>query len=237
MNITAVPDLSQVNATQVVTIYDDAQWDHVYKNDDLSCAEKVSYAVAACPCKTTSGSVIADCSTCSYLLSSTTSNEYLRSIRVNSLLRARWFYMAISNCGGAWNGDDAPVAVSSYQGHFVNNGDRFKYEFSYDEFGIFQMCICFLGLYSILLLVLAWIKRHAKQKGLQYVVVKFLFASVLVEWIGLLFNLIHYAKYSSDGTGVPELNDAYFCTCTACAAQKGALAAMMRVAVLLFFFF
>lgn len=100
---------------------------------------------------------------------------------------------------------------------------HFRYEFSQDVQGIFQASCFFLVLYWCLLFVLAWIKNHAKGKGLQYVVVKYVFVSMLVQWVGLLFNLAHYAKYAHDGVGVPELESSYFCSSHAHARARAHL--------------
>ncbi len=72
------------------------------------------------------------------------------------------------------------------------------------------MSIFFFILYCILLVLLAWIKQHAKAKGMQYTVVKYVFISVALNTLALLFNLSHYGRLGHDGVGRIGLEHAHF---------------------------
>lgn len=164
-------------------------WHSVYGNNDLSCVQKRDRSKLHYPIE----------------LLATLGGSY--SYTITGII-PRWWYITISHCEG--EGLDAPIGVAYYSMHFTNRTGFWSFEFSKDVQGIAEMSIFFLCLYWVLLGALAWIKRHAKSKGLQYTVVKYLFVSVLIDFVALLFNMAHYTKFASDGVGVPELEHAYF---------------------------
>lgn len=181
------------DSPQMISFYanDFNGWHHVYKNNALTCAQKRDAAKLTYPL--------------AHLKAYGNTYQY----PVGGVI-PRWWYIAISNCDGGHNGTLGGLGISYYKIHFTNRTGIWSYEFSKDEQGILEMSIFFLLLYWILLFVLAWIKRHAKGKGLQYTVIKFLFMSVLVDWVALLFNMAHYARFSQDGIGSPGLSHAHF---------------------------
>jgi len=122
----------------------------------------------------------------------------------------RWWFVAVVNCYGGPGGTPSGIDLDSWEIHFTNQPGMFTYEFSYDVQGIPEMNIVFFMLYSTLLIVLAWNKRHAKEKGMQYTVTKYLFVSVLVDCIAFIFNLAHYCKFAQDGIGITPLEGAFF---------------------------
>jgi hypothetical protein len=142
----------------------------------------------------------------------TAANNYTRSYTVGGIV-PRWWYITVSNCDGD-GGNSSPVpgaiGLSYWRIHFTNRTGFWSYEYSKDVQGVLEMSIFFLILYWCLLFLLGWIKQHAKGKGLQYTVVKFVFVSVILDFVALLFNLAHYARFGHDGIGVPELEHAYF---------------------------
>jgi hypothetical protein len=122
----------------------------------------------------------------------------------------KWWYVAVANCNGGPGGTEGEIGLDYFYIHFTNQQGYWSYEYSKDVQGICEMSITFLSLYLVLLAVLAWIKQHAKQKNLQYTVVKYLFVSLALEAAALLFNLCHYAKFGVDGIGVPALEAMYY---------------------------
>ena len=75
----------------------------------------------------------------------------------------------------------------------------------------FVLCGFSVLLIHVLLLVLAWSKNHAKGKGMQYTVLKYLFVSVAIDWFAFMLNIGHFGKFAQNGIGQPGLEAAFFC--------------------------
>jgi hypothetical protein len=183
--------------TQMVVFYADQEesWPSVY-GSDKSCLEKVAVAKKAYPIQWLD-----------------TAPDAPHSYQYDIIgIIPRWWYIAVANCANKdANTTDQGLAIAYWSIHFTNHGGLWTYEFSQDVQGIFQMCCFFLVLYWLMMFVLAWIKNHAKGKGLQYEVIKYVFVSMLIQWVGLLFNMSHYARYAHDGIGVTGLEQSFFC--------------------------
>ena len=164
-------------------------WHSVYGNKDLTCIQK------------------RDRSKVHYTIETLVAVQNTFQYTVTGVI-PRWWYIAVSHCETV--GVEAPIGIAYYSIHFTNRTGYWSYEFSKDVQGIAEMSIFFLCLYWLLLGSLAWIKQHAKSKGLQYTVIKYLFVSVLIDFVALLFNMAHYLKFANDGVGVPGLEHAYF---------------------------
>lgn len=164
----------------------------VYKNNSMTCQEKVDVAKR------------------SFSASLLKQQNYTYEYNIEGRI-PRWWFMTISNCRGGPNGTEAGLMIEYWNVHFTNRDGLFQYEFSKDVQGIAEMCIFFLIFYALLLIVLGWMQHHAKQKQLQCLIIKYVFASVLIEWIGIIFLFAHYIKLAHDGVGVKQLESAHFC--------------------------
>jgi hypothetical protein len=194
VSFTMIEDAYVTGETQQISFYADQEdsWFAAYGNNDLSCSQKVALAKRTYP------------------LAWLKQTNYTFLYDVAGIV-PRWWYITLSNCHGGEGGTEAGLKVSYWRVHFTNRTGLFSFEFSKDVQGILEMSIFFLVLYWCMMFLLAWIKNHAKQKNLQYTVVKYIFISMLIEWIALLFNMAHYAKFAYDGIGVPGLETTYFC--------------------------
>ena len=187
-----------IPSNQQIAFYADQEevWGATYGNNSLSCNQKVGNAKAAYPIR-------------QLVL---TNNTWGYSV-VGII--PRWWFITVSNCApldglGRELRPDGTIEIIFYEIHFTNKAGIYQYEFSKDVQGILEMSIFFLCLYWILMFVLAWIKQHAKEKNLQYTVVKEVFISMLIEWFALMLNLIHYAKFAHDGEGIIGCSYAYY---------------------------
>jgi hypothetical protein len=198
VSFTFIQDSSvKTSLTQELVLYADQEqsWPSVY-GSDMACIDKVRAAKKSYPIQ---------------WLDSAPEKAHSYQYEIIGII-PRWWYIAVANCANQReNTTDQGLAIAYWNIHFTNNGGLWTYEFSQDVQGIFQMSCFFLVLYWLMMFVLAWIKNHAKGKNLQYQVVKYVFVAMLIQWVGLLFNLAHYAKYAHDGIGVPELESSFFC--------------------------
>jgi len=188
--------------TQTILFYPDNEelWHKVYGSDSMTCAEKVEVARQG-----------GKCNACVVQLSHLTKPAYNHTVLYPiGTVVPRWWYIATANCAGGPGGTEAGVGLDYYRIHFTNRRGFFQYEYSKDVQGILEMSIFFFALYSVLLVVLAWIKQHAKAKAMQYTVVKYVFVAVALDAFGLMLNLAHYAKFGHDGVGTEGLEHAHF---------------------------
>lgn len=184
---------------QQISFYADQEdaW-HLAYTGGLTCQERVDLAAKTFP------------------LEWLRATNYTYSYEVAGII-PRWWFIAISNCrtttsssSGSGGVQTSSLDIRSYEIHFTNRAGLFQHEFSKDVHGIFEMTINYLVLYGVLLIVLVWMKIHAKSKGMQYMIIKYIFLSMMIQWLGLCWNLIHYATYAYDGIGVSSLESTHF---------------------------
>lgn len=181
-------------ANQRVNFYSDddgggsKSWDDIYKDDSLTCQQKVDAAKKSYSISQLGGTKI---------------------IPVTGSV-PRWWYVTVSNCG-ATPAADAGVKLSAWYLHFMNKSGTFTKEFSMEEQGILEMSIFFLILFAILMSLLGCSGLTAKKRSQPYTVVQVVFISLLLEFIALIFNIAHYAKFAEDGKGVFALAALWYC--------------------------
>jgi len=127
-------------------------------------------------------------------------NNQTGTMNPSQAARAYFWYFAVADCAANSQGLDLKYSIS-----YINPGNFWWAQFSYDEQGIPQMYL-FFSLYYLLLLIMqirAAIRLH--QIDSLHPIVRILSVTVIVHFLSCVTSLIHYLVYGGDGVGAPGL--------------------------------
>ncbi|NP_001267418.1 transmembrane protein 145 precursor [Pan troglodytes] len=192
-----VPNISglQTKCCQNILLYfdDPSQWPAVYKAGDKDCLAKESvirpennqvinlttqYAWSGCQVVSEEGTRYLSCS----------SGRSFRSVR------ERWWYIALSKCGG----DGLQL---EYEMVLTNGKSFWTRHFSADEFGILETDVTFLLIFILIFFLSCYFGYLLKGRQLLHTTYKMFMAAAGVEVLSLLFFCIYWGQYATDGIG------------------------------------
>ncbi|XP_027286133.1 transmembrane protein 145 isoform X2 [Cricetulus griseus] len=178
----------------ILLYFDDpSQWPAVYKARDKDCLAKESvirpennqvinlttqYAWSGCQVVSEEGTRYLSCS----------SGRSFRSVR------ERWWYIALSKCGG----DGLQL---EYEMVLTNGKSFWTRHFSADEFGILETDVTFLLIFTLIFILSCYFGYLLKGRQLLHTTYKMFMAAAGVEVLSLLFFCIYWGQYATDGIG------------------------------------
>nr|XP_012613964.1 transmembrane protein 145 isoform X1 [Microcebus murinus] len=185
----------QAKCCQNILLYfdDPSQWPAVYKAGDKDCLAKESvirpennqvinlttqYAWSGCQVVSEEGTHYLSCS----------SGRSFRSVR------ERWWYIALSKCGG----DGLQL---EYEMVLTNGKSFWTRHFSADEFGILETDVTFLLIFILIFFLSCYFGYLLKGRQLLHTTYKMFMAAAGVEVLSLLFFCIYWGQYATDGIG------------------------------------
>nr|XP_044990447.1 transmembrane protein 145 isoform X1 [Jaculus jaculus] len=185
----------EVKCCQNILLYfdDPSQWPAVYKAKDKDCMAKESvirpennqvinlttqYAWSGCQVVSEEGTRYLSCS----------SGRSFRSVR------ERWWYIALSKCGG----DGLQL---EYEMVLTNGKSFWTRHFSADEFGILETDVTFLLIFILIFFLSCYFGYLLKGRQLLHTTYKMFMAAAGVEVLSLLFFCIYWGQYATDGIG------------------------------------
>ncbi|XP_043936721.1 transmembrane protein 145 isoform X2 [Protopterus annectens] len=182
----------------ILLYFDDpSQWPAVYKKEDQDCYMKESvirpennqvinlttqYAWSGCQVVTEDGVRYFSC----------VGGRSFRSVR------ERWWYIALSKCGG----DGLEL---EYEMKLTNGQSFWTKHFSADEFGILETDITFLVIFILIFLLSCYFGYILKGRQLLHTTYKMFMMAAGMEVISLIFFCAYYSQYAKDGIGNPSL--------------------------------
>ncbi|XP_018326624.1 transmembrane protein 145, partial [Agrilus planipennis] len=115
--------------------------------------------------------------------------------------RERWWFIAISNCGG-----NKGINVK-YKLLMTNGppGDYWHEHFSADEFYVLPVLLAYSVAYSFLLLAVIVCTIELKARQLLHSTYKLFTSSVIIQFFGVVFKTLAYMKFAFNGLGSPKL--------------------------------
>lgn len=116
------------------------------------------------------------------------------------VVRAYFWYFAVADCSNSSDGLDVQYSLK-----YLNPGNFWWAQFSYDEQGIPQMYIAFTLFYIILLIFQVQSAVALYHLESFHPIVRLLTGTVIVQLLSVTSLLIHYLIFGSDGIGVPAL--------------------------------
>uniref|UniRef100_A0A8D2JS88 Transmembrane protein 145 n=1 Tax=Sciurus vulgaris TaxID=55149 RepID=A0A8D2JS88_SCIVU len=185
----------EAKCCQNILLYfdDPSQWPAVYKAGDKDCLAKESvirpennqvinlttqYAWSGCQVVSEEGTRYLSCS----------SGRSFRSVR------ERWWYIALSKCGG----DGLQL---EYEMVLTNGKSFWTRHFSADEFGILETNVTFLLIFILIFFLSCYFGYLLKGRQLLHTTYKMFMAAAGVEVLSLLFFCIYWGQYATDGIG------------------------------------
>ncbi|XP_035140475.1 transmembrane protein 145 isoform X1 [Callithrix jacchus] len=185
----------EAKCCQNILLYfdDPSQWPAVYKSGDKDCLAKESvirpennqvinlttqYAWSGCQVVSEEGTRYLSCS----------SGRSFRSVR------ERWWYIALSKCGG----DGLQL---EYEMVLTNGKSFWTRHFSADEFGILETDVTFLLIFILIFFLSCYFGYLLKGRQLLHTTYKMFMAAAGVEVLSLLFFCIYWGQYATDGIG------------------------------------
>ncbi|KAL1769440.1 transmembrane protein 145 isoform X1 [Sigmodon hispidus] len=185
----------EAKCCQNILLYfdDPSQWPAVYKTRDKDCLAKESvirpennqvinlttqYAWSGCQVVSEDGTRYLSCS----------SGRSFRSVR------ERWWYIALSKCGG----DGLQL---EYEMVLTNGKSFWTRHFSADEFGILETDVTFLLIFTLIFILSCYFGYLLKGRQLLHTTYKMFMAAAGVEVLSLLFFCIYWGQYATDGIG------------------------------------
>ncbi|KAM6152989.1 transmembrane protein 145 isoform 2-T2 [Erethizon dorsatum] len=185
----------EAKCCQNILLYfdDPSQWPAVYKAGDKDCLAKESvirpennqvinlttqYAWSGCQVVSEEGTRYLSCS----------SGRSFRSVR------ERWWYIALSKCGG----DGLQL---EYEMVLTNGKSFWTRHFSADEFGILETDVTFLLIFILIFFLSCYFGYLLKGRQLLHTTYKMFMAAAGVEVLSLLFFCIYWGQYATDGIG------------------------------------
>ncbi|XP_057349584.1 transmembrane protein 145 isoform X7 [Manis pentadactyla] len=189
----------EAKCCQNILLYfdDPSQWPAVYKAGDKDCLAKESvirpennqvinlttqYAWSGCQVVSEEGIRYLSCS----------SGRSFRSVR------ERWWYIALSKCGG----DGLQL---EYEMVLTNGKSFWTRHFSADEFGILETDVTFLLIFILIFFLSCYFGYLLKGRQLLHTTYKMFMAAAGVEVLSLLFFCIYWGQYATDGVGNESL--------------------------------
>ncbi|XP_063108910.1 transmembrane protein 145 isoform X3 [Cavia porcellus] len=185
----------EAKCCQNILLYfdDPSQWPAVYKAGDKDCLAKESvirpennqvinlttqYAWSGCQVVSEEGTRYLSCS----------SGRSFRSVR------ERWWYIALSKCGGEG-------LQLEYEMVLTNGKSFWTRHFSADEFGILETDVTFLLIFILIFFLSCYFGYLLKGRQLLHTTYKMFMAAAGVEVLSLLFFCIYWGQYATDGIG------------------------------------
>ncbi|XP_042295982.1 transmembrane protein 145 [Sceloporus undulatus] len=189
----------EAKCCQNILLYfdDPSQWPSVYKKGNKDCLMKESvirpennqvinlttqYAWSGCKLLTENSERYLSCA----------SGRSFRSVR------ERWWYVALSKCGG----DGLEL---EYEMILTNGKSFWTRHFSADEFGILETDITFLLIFILILIISCYFGYLLKGRQLLHTTYKMFMMAAGVEVLSLMFFCIYWGQYASDGIGNSSL--------------------------------
>ncbi|XP_037676571.1 transmembrane protein 145 isoform X1 [Choloepus didactylus] len=189
----------EAKCCQNILLYfdDPSQWPAVYKAGDKDCLAKESvirpennqvinlttqYAWSGCQVVSEEGTHYLSCS----------SGRSFRSVR------ERWWYIALSKCGG----DGLQL---EYEMVLTNGKSFWTRHFSADEFGILETDVTFLLIFILIFFLSCYFGYLLKARQLLHTTYKMFMAAAGMEVLSLLFFCIYWGQYATDGVGNESL--------------------------------
>ncbi|XP_029432757.1 transmembrane protein 145 [Rhinatrema bivittatum] len=189
----------EAKCCQNILLYfdDPSQWPAVYKKGSKDCLMKESvirpennqvinlttqYAWSGCQVMSEGDVRYLTCS----------SGRSFRSVR------ERWWYIALSKCGG----DGLEL---EYEMVLTNGKSFWTRHFSADEFGILETDITFLLIFIFILILSCYFGYILKGRQLLHTTYKMFMMAAGVEVLSLVFFCMYWGQYASDGVGNPSL--------------------------------
>nr|XP_031312881.1 transmembrane protein 145 isoform X1 [Camelus dromedarius] len=189
----------EAKCCQNILLYfdDPSQWPAVYKAGDKDCLAKESvirpennqvinlttqYAWSGCQVVSEEGTHYLSCS----------SGRSFRSVR------ERWWYIALSKCGG----DGLQL---EYEMILTNGKSFWTRHFSADEFGILETDVTFFLIFILIFFLSCYFGYLLKGRQLLHTTYKMFMAAAGVEVLSLLFFCIYWGQYATDGIGNESL--------------------------------
>ncbi|XP_078507444.1 transmembrane protein 145 [Lissotriton helveticus] len=182
----------------ILLYFDDpSQWPAVYKRGNQDCFMKESvirpennqvinltthYTWSGCQLLAEDGVRYLSCN----------SGRSFRSVR------ERWWYIALSKCGG----DGLEL---EYEMVLTNGKSFWTRHFSADEFGILETDITFLIIFICILILSCYFGYILKGRQLLHTTYKMFMIAAGLEVLSLMFFCIYWGQYANDGVGKPSL--------------------------------
>ncbi|XP_072776887.1 transmembrane protein 145 isoform X3 [Taeniopygia guttata] len=185
----------EAKCCQNILLYfdDPSQWPAVYRRGGKDCLAKESvirpennqvinlttqYAWSGCQVLPGVSGRVLSCS----------SGRSFRSVR------ERWWYVALSKCGGG--------GLELEYEMVLTNGDSFwTRHFSADEFGILETDITFLLIFILIFLLSCYCGYQLKGRQLLHTTYKMFMAAAGLEVLSLLLSCVYWGQYGCDGVG------------------------------------
>ncbi|ESO05882.1 hypothetical protein HELRODRAFT_64810 [Helobdella robusta] len=137
------------------------------------------------------------------------------TFRVQDKEQPRYWYISMvacslntTNSSCQWTHiKNSPSMLINYDIWLVNgdpddkNSNFFEHHFSIEQFDVFEIYLTFFILYILIIPVQAYalsLRRHT--------VAVLLFLCLFLEFLGIVFNFVHYTKFAGDGIGVVSLS-------------------------------
>jgi hypothetical protein len=117
--------------------------------------------------------------------------------------RPHYWFLTVSHC----DGDSSLPLDVNFDVSFINSGNRWDKQFSYDEQGLFVITLAFLLLFLCLLgchfrgLSIWW-----EAEKYIHPILKLLTASMCLEAASLFLEFFHLCSFAYNGVGFPSLN-------------------------------
>uniref|UniRef100_A0A8C7CBF4 Transmembrane protein 145 n=1 Tax=Oncorhynchus kisutch TaxID=8019 RepID=A0A8C7CBF4_ONCKI len=168
---------------------DSSQWPAVYKKPDKDCYQKEAVL------RPENNQVIN--LTTRYTWSGCVGDEEVLSCvggRSFRSVRERWWYIALSKCGGEG-------LQLEYEMKLTNGQSFWTQHFSADEFGILETDITFLVIFSLVFILSCYFAYNLKGRQLLHTTYKMFMTAAGVEVVSLLFHCIYWGLYARDGVG------------------------------------
>ncbi|XP_051575967.1 transmembrane protein 145 [Myxocyprinus asiaticus] len=180
---------------QNILLYFDesSQWPAVYKRPEKDCYQKESVlrpennqVINLTTHYTWSGCVV----------EGEGNEEMLSCVGGRSFrsVRERWWYIALSKCGG----DGLQL---EYEMTLTNGQSFWTQHFSADEFGILETDITFLVIFATVFTLSCYFAYNLKGRQLLHTTYKMFMTAAGVEVLSLLFFCIYWGLYARDGVG------------------------------------
>uniref|UniRef100_A0A3Q3ECX5 Transmembrane protein 145 n=1 Tax=Labrus bergylta TaxID=56723 RepID=A0A3Q3ECX5_9LABR len=169
---------------------DSSQWPAVYKRPEKNCYQKEAVL------RPENNQVINLTTRYTWSGCGDGNEEVLSCVGGRSFrsVRERWWYIALSKCGG----DGLRL---EYEMKLTNGQSFWTQHFSADEFGILETDITFLVIFSMVFLLSCYFAYNLKGRQLLHTTYKMFMTAAGVEVFSLLFHCVYWGLYARDGVG------------------------------------
>jgi GPR180/TMEM145, transmembrane domain len=162
-------------------VFDDQSnsWPMVYNKESLSCKAKINQARN---------------STAVHFTSNDASSSTIA--RIHEHMRPRFWYIVLANCEGFYKVD--------YTIQFRNQGSMWFAQFGVNEQSLNTLYVVFFILYCIGAGFHVLSLRFVSENPL-HPIVKLLTAAIFSEFAAVFLGMVHYASFTSNGSGLPAI--------------------------------